>query len=381
MQEIKLITEALVSGKRVLLRTSLNVPLTEKGDVSDTFRLRSTLPTLEWLHTQGAKTVIIGHLGREGKSLGPVAEALQQLCPDIPIRFFKGSISEAVVQAHALQDGECLMLENIRSYEEEEQNDLSFAGALAGLGEIYVNDAFADSHRMHASIVSLPELLPSYAGLRMMEELGHVSQALNPPQHSLAIVAGAKFQTKEPLIEMLVSHYDPILLGGALGNDALKSRGLPIGASLVSDVSVPVELAQDQKLIVPIDAVLHNGSETRESYISDVRMHERIVDIGSKTIAVWSEYIGRTPFVLWNGPLGVYEEGFSRGTLAIGEALAHSGVQAIVGGGDTVAALERCTFDSSHIFLSTAGGAMLAFISQGTLPGIEALKKSSQAPL
>ncbi len=361
-----------VHGKRVLLRTGLNVPVDASGAVGDVFRLTRALMTIEYLSGRGARTVVIGHLGRSGDSLRPVYEKLASLTKT-SIRFFDGAFDAARAEAEKLHDGECLMLENVRRDDGEEKNDLTFACTLADLGDLYVNDAFADSHRVHASIVGVATLLPSYAGLLMEEEVSQLSGALTPPSGSIAIVGGAKFETKQPLIEKLLGLYGKVCVGGAIANDFLKARGLNVGASLISDILPPSELVHDPRVLVQSDVVVRSESGARTCDAADIGGKEAIVDAGPETTEAWGSLIAQAPLVLWNGPLGVYEENFTAGTDALAQAIDTSARRAIVGGGDTLAAIEKFSFDSSQVFLSTGGGAMLEFLSTGTLPGIEAL--------
>ncbi len=402
MISIKSVHDADVFGKRVLLRTSLNIPLTADGIVSDTFRLQRALPTISYLAEKGAKIIIVGYIGRKGESLKPVYEALQKLLPDLKITFaasqkilseksldlehsarqhlafaqevFSPSLSAKV---DALKSGECLMLENIRREEGEEKNDPALAIALANLADIFVDDAFAEAHRPYASNVGVATLIPAYAGLLMQEEIEKLSEALTPPEHSLAIIGGAKFETKEPLLFKIAAVYEKVLIGGALANDFLKSRGAPVGASLVSYIAIHTTLANNEKLLIPTDVIVAEIGENteRKSSINDVRLNERIVDIGQKTSETWASEISRAPFILWNGPMGVYEDGFIFGTDALAEAIASSNCRAVIGGGDTAASLAKFSFDKSSVFISTGGGAMLQFLIDGTLPAIDVLRK------
>lgn len=367
MQGLTSVKEADVNGKRVLVRVDFNVPLDMSGGkqtVVDDSRIKAAIPTLTYLHEKGAaKIILLTHIGRpegavvETLRTAPVAERLQALVsyPEIELR------------------------ENLRFDRREEHppagGDDSFAKELAALGDIYVNEAFPVSHRADASIVGIPKFLPSYAGLRFIEEVEHISAALTPPQPALAIIGGAKFETKRPLLEKLSSHYSEILLAGALANDLLKARGLPVGLSLISSQDVPPGLAQELKLSMPIDVVVTLNSTARVTNTGDVRQDECIVDIGEKTALAWSKKITDASFVLWNGPTGIYEQGFVQGTNALAEALTHASCKALIGGGDTDAALLKFSFDPSRIFVSTGGGAMLQLLADGTLPGIEALKK------
>jgi len=372
MQKVIPLVNASVEGKRVLLRTSLNVPLSPSGKVVDMFRLKAAIPTIEWLSQQGARTIVIAHLGEGGASLKGVVETLATLTKT-PIRFFGGTLEQT--KTEEVKQGECIVLENIRNYEGEKINDPVFSKTLSELADLYVDDAFADAHRAHASIVGVPTFLPSYAGLLMMQEIEHLTPALTPPPHAVAIVGGAKFETKEPLITTLLSQYETLLLGGALANDVLKARGLPIGVSSISNSSIPVSITGNDRVLVPTDGVLVDElhHRHRKGGIHDVRKDEKIIDIGPNTANAWKEIIFHSPFVIWNGPMGVYEQGFIAGTDALAEAIANSHATAVVGGGDTLAALQKFSFDTKKVFLSTGGGAMLQFLSSGTLFGIEAL--------
>jgi phosphoglycerate kinase len=352
------------------------VPIKD-GLIVDDARIRAALPTLELLAGRGAKMVVMTHMGRpkgkemESLKVAPVARRLGEL--------MKRRVTVAP------EESDCMMLENLRFDPREEEGSMEFAKELAAHGDLYVNEAFSNSHRAHASVVGVPQLLPSFAGIRLMEEVEKLQEALTPPQGALAIIGGAKFETKQPLIEKLPPRYARILLGGALGNDVIKARGLPVGASLVSSVPASVAIASDGKLSVATDAVMEkvanaaageNGKDSRTGLVVDVRADERIVDVGPVTAAAWAQMAEDAPFVLWNGPLGVYEEGYTEASDLVAQALARSKARAVVGGGDTDAALSKYSFDPQKVFLSTGGGAMLQFLTAGTLPGIEALKSS-----
>jgi phosphoglycerate kinase len=359
MQEIKSVKDADVSGKRVLVRVDYNVTLKD-GVVDDDMRIKASIPTIELLRQKGAsKITVMTHFGRpEGKvdprwDLAPIRKHMAEL---------------------GLQDVE--LLENLRFDPREEAGDESFAKELALHGDIYVNDAFSASHRAHASITGVPKLLPSYVGLELESEIQHLTAALTPPAGSLAVIGGAKFETKQPLIEKLLQKYSQLLLGGALGSDVIRARGWPVGASLISKIPVPENIAGDEHLLVANDAVVKDvdADAERTALVVDIQSSESIVDIGPATAKQWADTVRKAPFVLWNGPMGIYEDGFTNGTDALAEALSTSAGKAVIGGGDTATALQKFTFDVERVFVSTGGGAMLEFLVDGTLPGIEALK-------
>lgn len=370
------------AGKRVLLRTSLNVPVMPDGSVGDQYRLTRALPTIEFLCASGARVIILAHLGRAGASLAPVAKTLSSLMPTRQFEFFDGPLTEAETRSRLLAPGACLVLENVRRDQREEAGDSTYALELAKLGDVYVDDAFADAHRAHASITGIPKYLPSFLGLLMEEEIAALSAATTPPSGSVAIVGGAKFETKEPLLQTLVGVYGDVLLGGALGNDLLRARGFPTGTSLVSSHPVPVSLANEPRIHTPEDVVVMEAGTPAErvARAADIRAGEGVVDVGPETIRSWGEKITNAPFVLWNGPLGVYEKGFTAGTCALAEAVVLSQARAVVGGGDTIAAFPQ-ELRRDGIFFSTGGGAMLEFLVHGTLPGIDAVICAEQSTL
>ena len=379
MQEIKKITDIPVTGKRVLLHVDFDVPLTDDYRVADDTRIKAALPSITYLREQGARVILISKLGRPGGKvveelrLAPVGARLGELL-GVSVACATDVVGvSAIATVEALAPGSVVLLENLRFETGEEANDDAFTKALAALGDVFVNDAFADSHRAHASIVGLPKYLPHAAGVRLMEEVEHLQIALAPTQPALAIIGGAKFETKQPLVEKLVALYGTLLLGGALANDLLLVRGTPIGASLTSRVPVPESIAANDNIHIPIDLVV-DGPNGRETGTGDVRADEHIVDIGSRTAVAWGKRIHDVSFVVWNGPMGVYEKGYMTGTDALAHALAESNCHAVIGGGDTAAALAKYSFDPSRIFISTGGGAMLQFLAEGTLPALEALK-------
>lgn len=356
--QVRSIRDADVKGKRVLVRCDFNVPLKD-GVIVEDMRIRAAVPTIELLHAQGAASIIlITHIGRpkgvdESLRVAPVAARLREL-------------TKAPFE----------LRENLRFDPRDEANDPALASELAALADIFINEAFSVSHRAEASTVGVALLLPSFAGLRVEEEIEKLSKALTPPPGSLAMIGGAKFETKQPLIEKLLSLYGKVLLGGALGNDMVKARGLPFGKSLISNIPVPESIAGNDNLLSPTDAAFIGGEmDGRTSFITDTRADEAIADIGPNTAEAWSKEIISAPFVLWNGPMGIYEQGFTSGTDTLAQALVTSRVSAVIGGGDTAAAVSKFTFDPARVFISSGGGAMLEFIENGTLPALEVLKK------
>ncbi len=372
---LRSVREANVTNKRVLLRTSLNVPLGPDGSVEDVYRLQSDVATIELLATLKAKIILIGYIGREGGTLAPVAKALQAVLPNIQVVFTSAPLEHVHEDIELLEPGHCLMLENIRQHPGEEKNDPELAQQLASLADVFVDDAFAEAHRAYASNVGVATLLPSYAGLLMEEEVEHLHEALVPLKGSLAIVGGAKFETKLPLLKKLLGLYEEVLVGGALANDLLKARGRSVGMSLVSDYAVPKELVEEVRLLAPEDVRIEEGVP-EGVLVGSVGEKEKIIDIGAITEKKWAEKIAGASFVLWNGPMGVYEKGDVFGTDALAEALVKATCKAVIGGGDTAAALAQFTFDPSRIFVSTGGGAMLEFLTNGgSMPAIEVLEK------
>ncbi len=361
-------------GKRVIVRASLDVPI-ENGVVVNDFRIKKALPTISYLSEHGARVIVLTHVGRDPKNTTePIFDALKK---HIPLVYTEAVIGgDTKERCVALKDGEVLLLGNLRAHKEEEENDKVFAQTLASYGDFYVNDAFAVSHRAHASIVGIPEYIPGFAGFTFGEEVEHLTRALTPEHPALFILGGAKFETKQPLIERYASDYEHVLLGGALANDFLKGRGLPVGESLVS----PVDLSQSPlinqlNILVPIDVVVSGSNGTRTVPVDQVGADEKILDIGPGSVNVLRPYIMMAKTILWNGPLGYYEGGYDSATLAVAKLIAESEAFSVVGGGDTVAAIESLGLGDQFGFLSTAGGAMLEFLEKGSLVGIEALER------
>ncbi len=362
-----------LSGKRVLLRTMCNVPLVS-GTVADDFRLKRALPTIRLLRESGTKVILVGHLGREGtESLAPVHTYFQT---HFPVSFLGAVVGEEVENAVSqMKDGEVVMLENVRREKGETANDGTFAKRLASLGDVFVNDSFPDSHREHTSIVGLPRLLPSYVGIAFQEEIEHLKTALHPDAPSLCIIGGAKFETKEPLIRKFLTLYDYVFVGGALSNDFFKAKGFEIGRSLSSDVHHSIaDLVGHDRLLLPRDVVVKEGEKSTVVSAEAVSAQGEIVDAGPETLAELAPLIEDARYILWNGPLGQYENGFDAATKELARAIAHASARSVVGGGDTAASITQAGLLDKFSFVSTAGGAMLQFLVDETLPGIEALR-------
>lgn len=363
----------LKPGTRVLLRLDLNVPL-KNGKVGDTFRIEQALRTLQILQKKKVKTIVLSHLGDAQESLGPVVAILTKKIKHIS--FAPYVIGDRALHAvDSMKNGDILVLENLRSQPGEEDNAPSFARGLARFGDVFVQDGFAVAHRRHASIVGLPTFLPSVLGPEFQSELKGLEQALNPKHPSILIVGGAKFSTKLPMLKKYMKTTDLIILGGALAHNVLKARGVDVGMSLVdTSVPVPTTIAKADNIIVPIDAVTETGDVVD---IRHVGMRDKIVDIGPATVALIAEKTKNAKTVIMNGPLGIYEEGWVGGTKAVLKNLATLKSETIVGGGDTVALVRQLKLDKKINFISTGGGAMLDYLTNSTLPGIEAVKKST----
>ncbi len=376
--EMKCIDEvapAELKGKRVFLRTSLNLPLSADGSVKEIFRLQRALPTVRYLVQCGAKVIIVGYLGRKGDSMRPVAEALIKLTPDIRMYFFGTPFEMAKAESEALKEGECLILESTRRHPGEETNDPAFIDMLASLADIFVSDAFAEAHRDYASNVALAKKLPAFSGLLMRDEVKELSAAREPEKPSLAILGGAKFETKAPLIKQLLRTYDHVFITGALANDVFKARGLPVGRSLISAELPGIDVLEHPNFVVPVDVTVERlDKQARVKKPSEVEAQDKIVDIGPDSVKEIAPLVAAAKFILWNGPTGLYEEGYSSYTYAIAELVAKSSAKKILGGGDTIAAIKDSGVPDDELgFLSTGGGAMLEYLLKGTLPGVSAL--------
>ncbi|MDP6387972.1 MAG: phosphoglycerate kinase [Candidatus Pacebacteria bacterium] len=364
-----------LKGKRVLLRATLNVPVKE-GKVTNDFRLRRTLKTIRFLQEESAKIIMIGHIGRDASlSLYPVYEYFKKY---LPISFAHEIFGEKTnIALNKIKNGEVVLLENLRTNEGERGNNKEFAKKLASMADIYVNDAFSVSHREHASVVSIPQYLSSYAGFLLQEEVEELSHALNPPSSSLCILGGAKFITKESLIEKLLGVYGKVYISGALAHDFFKMHGYNIGKSLISNIDVDLKaLVSNKKIMIPLDVAVENADGVFIKKPEEVSSEDNIADAGPETAEQLEKLVQDSKFVLWNGPLGEYERGFIKPTEKLAYAIAKSPIKSVIGGGDTMASIAHLGLEDKFSFVSTGGGAMLRFLLDGTLVGIEKLKNN-----
>jgi len=378
-----------VKGRRVFVRVDFNVPL-ENGVVGDDTRIRETLPTLRLLIERGAKLVLASHLGRpKGKpkpefSLAPVGERLSSYLGR-PVKFVGAIVGPSVDEAVGkLVEGDVLLIENLRFDPGEEMNDPAFARKLASTAELYVNDAFGAAHRAHASTVGMVKHFPrAAAGLLMERELHYLGMALSsPPRPFVGLLGGAKVSDKIDVVRSLLGKVDRLLIGGGMTYTFLRAKGLPTGKSLVEEDKVDLarELLSEgrAKLALPRDHVVASrfeaSAETRTLPIGEIPDGWMGLDIGPATVAAYGEDIRKSKLVVWNGPMGVFEmEPFAQGTVKLAEIVASSDATSIVGGGDSVAAIDRAGVADRITHISTGGGASLEFLAGKKLPGVEVL--------
>lgn len=385
LRDIRRIT---VSGKRVLVRVDYNIETDRRGRLRDLTRITTTVPMIRWLVRRRAIVLLVSHRGRPtGRSprwslrpcVGPLSRALKH-----PVQFISSGVDDpATTQAfNRLKPGGVALLENIRFEPGEEKNDPRLARRLAGFCDLAVNEAFADSHRAHASIVGLARYRPTYAGLRLQQENTYLSQLTdNPPRPYLAILGGAKISTKLGLVRRLLKRADAILLGGALANTVLQAEGLAIGSS----VSEPGMLraarglsVQNPRLKIPLDVVVATRAWRRAVRhvrpVGKIQVREKILDIGPATVELYSRVISQAKTIVWNGPMGLYEvPPFDSGSKAIARAIAHHRCRSIAGGGETLDTIRAVGAAGRFTFLSTGGGAMLEFLEGKKLPGLVAV--------
>lgn len=369
-------TAGNLKGKYVLLRSSLNIPL-HNNEVESFFRLEQAIPTMRFLAEQGARTIVVSHIGREPvETLQPVHTALSKY---LPVHWGGTLTSDAFAEhRRLLGEGELLLAENLRQDEREKANDESFVELLASQAEVYVNDAFAVAHRQHASTYGVAKRLPAYAGLTFMQEVAELQKMLDPAAPALFLLGGAKFDTKMPLVEKYLKIYEHVFIGGALANDLFKARGLEVGRSKVSDISLAeAPFLHDPKLLLPLDVIVDGPAGRQVKQPEQVTAEEQILDCGPKTIDMLAGYIENARTILWNGPFGAYERGYTQSTEITARHIAASPAISVVGGGDTVAAIEHLDINDLFGFVSTAGGAMLMFLEYGMTPVVKVLSDES----
>ncbi|MGH2384745.1 MAG: phosphoglycerate kinase [Candidatus Limnocylindria bacterium] len=392
--DAKTVRDVDVGGRRVFVRADLNVPF-EDGRITDDTRIRASLPTLVHLLDRGATVILASHLGRpKGKvndalRLKPIADRLSQLLGR-PVRMTGDALGPGVqVAVDKLRAGDLLLLENLRFHAEEEANDPEFAAALARLADLYVNDAFGAAHRAHASTEGITHHLPAVAGLLMEREVDALSRLLTkPPRPFHAVIGGAKVSGKLEVLETLLARCQAVLVGGGMANTFLAARGLELGKSLVeadqlenAGQIVAQARRKRTRLMLPTDAVvapqIHHRARTQVVAVDGVAKDQMIVDIGPQTRAAYADHLGKARTIFWNGPMGVFEiPQFAEGTNQMARVIAKrtaAGAISIVGGGDSVAAVEQLGLADQMTHVSTGGGASLEYIEGKTLPGVEAL--------
>jgi phosphoglycerate kinase len=384
----KTIEDIDLKGKKVLVRVDFNVPLKD-GGVGDDTRIRAALPTIEYLLKQNAAVILCSHLGRPKGgpdpkySLKPVADYLAKLLKK-PVAFAPDCIGpEAEAAAKALKPGEVLVLENTRFHPEEEKNDMGMAKQMASLAEVFVNDAFGTAHRAHASTEGVTHFLPAVAGYLLEKEIKYLGQAIADPKRPfVAIMGGSKISDKIGVIKNLLTKADSILIGGGMANTFFKAQGYPVADSLVEDDSL--ETAKEllslggQKLRLPVDVVLGDRFDaeaaTKTMSVGPIPEGWRILDIGPETVKAYGKVIDAAGTVVWNGPMGVFEfPKFAVGTFGIAKAIAASKAVSIIGGGDSVAAIQESGLANKITHISTGGGASLEMLEGLDLPGVAAL--------
>lgn len=388
----KTVRDLDVAGKKVLVRVDFNVPLNDKGDITDDTRITASLPTIQYLLEQKAAVILMAHLGRpKGQvkpelSLAPVAKHLGKLLGK-KILFAPDCVGEAAqAAASKLKPGHILLLENLRFHEEEEKNDMEFAEKLASLADLYVNDGFGVSHRAHASVEGVTHFLPAAAGFLLEKEIQYVGQAVTNPLHPfVAIIGGAKVSDKIGVISNLLDKVDTLLIGGGMANTFLAAQGYKMGKSLVEEDKLDLAkelLAKAKKnkvnMLLPTDLVMAAAfapdAEHVTEKVKNLNQAYMALDIGAETSKAYAEALADAKMIVWNGPMGVFEmDAFCKGTEAVAKAVAKSRATSIVGGGDSVAAIEKLGLAKRITHISTGGGASLEYLEGKVLPGVAAL--------
>lgn len=388
----KTVRDLDVAGKKVLVRVDFNVPLNDKGEITDDTRITASLPTIQYLLEQKAAVILMAHLGRpKGQvkpelSLAPVAKHLGKLLGK-KILFAPDCVGEAAqAAASKLKPGHILLLENLRFHKEEEKNDMEFAEKLASLADLYVNDGFGVSHRAHASVEGVTHFLPAAAGFLLEKEIQYVGQAVTNPLHPfVAIIGGAKVSDKIGVISNLLDKVDTLLIGGGMANTLLAAQGYKMGKSLVEEDKLDLAkelLAKAKKnkvnMLLPTDLVMAAAfapdAEHVTEKVKNLNQAYMALDIGAETSKAYAEALADAKMIVWNGPMGVFEmDAFCKGTEAVAKAVAKSRATSIVGGGDSVAAIEKLGLAKRITHISTGGGASLEYLEGKVLPGVAAL--------
>jgi len=386
----KSVRDVQVKGKRVLVRVDFNVPLDKSGKISDDRRVQAALPTIQYLRDHQAKVILCSHLGRpKGKAvdslrLTPVAERLSKLL-GVEVKKADDCVGPAVAEVVAgMSPGDVVLLENLRFHAQEEANDPEFARQLTSLADIYVNDAFGTAHRAHASTEGVTHYLPSVAGFLLEREINFLGKALSDPTRPfVAILGGAKVSDKIGVIESLLPQVDHLLVGGGMANTFFKAQDHEVGESLVEadkvDLAKGLLARAGGKLVLPVDVVVADAfsADAHFKTVAADKVPEgwRILDIGPKTVARFTEVLRSAKTVVWNGPMGVFEfPAFAKGTVEVAKALAGLDATTIIGGGDSAAAVEQAGLADEMTHISTGGGASLEFLEGKTLPGVAALQ-------
>jgi len=362
-----------LKGKKVLVRLALNVPV--RDIINGHLRLLKSLEMVNYLRLHGAKVIAMSHIGRDpDETLLPFVKYFEQHFPVTFIEDVYGPLFKDTVSG--MKEGDVILLENLRRFEGEKKNSDEMARHLASFADLYVNEAFAVSHRLHTSIVGIPKYLPAFAGIQFDQEIKELSKTFNPEHPFVMAIGGVKFQTKMPLIRRFLDDADNILVIGGLANDIYQYRGYKMGNSLTSNApdSELDFLGGQDHVIVPPDVIVLKKDQTTVKTIPEVMDDEKVVDAGPETMKIFKDIVHNAKLIVWNGPFGMYEQGFVQATNEFAKMLAHTRAHTIVGGGDTLSAIESLGIYDKFNFVSTGGGSMLEFLEKGTIVGLEILK-------